>query len=189
MADSHPFSNAGLSQFGGERGYTTGKDTGLGAFAAAYLAHKTGLIDLNDPKKRESVEKNGVLGHLLNGYMSKAVAPKGPGYGNNFNPAAGTGVSNDGNADIGGGFNPAGIAPTQLANAVVPTGQTPTPVIPPSSGNAGMDMQLSSAPQEMVPPVTTSQAPMNFHDFDADISNYAGMMGLDDLGSIASVLV
>ena len=208
MADSHPFSNAGLSQFGGERGYTTGKDTGLGAFAAAYLAHKTGLIDLNDPKKRESVEKNGVLGHLLNGAMNNAITPKGPGYGNNFNPAANTGVSNDGNADIGGGFNPAGIAPTQVANSVMPTGITPHPVIPPSSGNAGMDMQLSSAPQPMMPPpdqsaaetqrllqqnamppTAMSQAPVDIHDFDADISNYAGMMGANDLSSLASFLV
>lgn len=190
MAESHPFANSGLSQFGGDRRYGMGSaDNGLGSFAAAYLAHKTGLIDLSDPTKRESVEKNGVIGHLLKGAMDKAAPPKGPGYGNNFNPAANTGVSNDGNADIGGGFNPAGIAPTQVANSVMPTGITPNPVMPPSSGNAGMDMQLSSAPQEMVPPTTMSQAPVDIHDFDADISNYAGMMGLNDLGSLASFLI
>jgi len=210
MAESHPFANSGLSQFGSDRRYGMGSaDTGLGSFAAAYLAHKTGLIDLSDPAKRESVEKNGVIGHLLKGAMDKAAPPsKGPGYGNNFNPAASTGISNDGNADIGGGFNPAGIVPTQVANSVMPTGLTPNPVIPPSSGNAGMDMQLSSAPQAMmpppdqsaaetqrllqqnaIPPTTMSQAPVDIHDFDADISNYAGMMGIDDLSSIGAFFI
>lgn len=226
MAESHPFANSGLSQFGGDRRYGFGSaDTGLGNFAAAYLAHKTGLIDLSDKTKRESVEKNGVIGHLLKGAMDKAAPPqKGPGYGNNFNPAANTGVSNDGNADIGGGFNPAGPIPAPIANAPAPqaaaavvppvsTALPPLPVIPsvaqaaplnPTSGNAGMDQQLSSFAQP--PQYTTGNAgmdaqlgsfpqmenptpPVAFHDFDTDISNYAGMMGADDLSSLASFFV
>lgn len=223
MAESHPFANSGLSQFGGDRRYGMGStDNGLGAFAAAYLAHKTGLIDYSDKTQRESVDKNGVLGHLLKGAMDKAALQKGPGYGNNFNPAANTGVSNDGNADIGGGFNPAGIVP----NAVVPAPQAAAPVVPPvstelpplpaipsvaqaaplnpTSGNAGMDQQLSSFAQP--PQYTTGNAgmdaqlgsfpqmgnttpPVAFHDFDTDISNYAGMMGADDLSSLASFFV
>jgi hypothetical protein len=40
-----------------------------------------------------------------------------------------------------------------------------------------------------MPPTTMTQAPMDFHNFDTDISNYAGMMGADELGSLASFLV
>jgi len=202
MADS-AFANAGLSQFGGDRRYSSGgSNDALGSFLAAYLANKTGLIDYSDPTQRESVNKNGVLGHLLGNAMDKSVAPKGPGYGNNFNPAAGTGISNDGNADIGGGFNPGG----QIPNAVIPQTQNapiaappidsspindnlgvpPLPALPPlsetppSSGNAGMDQQLSSSPY---------LKPSDYHDFDTDIGKYASMMGMGDIGSLASFLI
>ena len=182
MADS-AFANAGLSQFGGDRRYSSGgSNDALGPFIAQYLAHKTGLIDLSDPTQKESIQKNGVLGHLLN----DAIAPKGPGYGNNFNPAANTGISNDGNADIGGGFNPGGQVPnaaipqTQNAPIAAPPinsspindnlGVPPLPALPPlsatppSSGNAGMDQQLSSSPY---------LKPSDYHDFDTDIGKYA----------------
>ncbi|CAB4175773.1 hypothetical protein UFOVP996_10 [uncultured Caudovirales phage] len=219
MADSHPFANTGLSQFGGDRRYGMGSaDTGLGSFAAAYLAHKTGLIDYSDKTQRQSVDKNGVLGHLLKGVMDKSAPMKGPGYGSNFNPAANTGISNDGNADIGGGFNPAGSVPAPSVNAaaIVPPVNTALPALPaippvaqaaplnPTSGNAGMDQQLSSFAQP--PQYTTGNAgmdaqlgsfpqmqnttpPVALHDFDSDISNYAGMMGVDDLSSLASFFI
>jgi hypothetical protein len=60
-------------------------------------------------------------------------------------------------------------------------------MMPPPDQSAAETQRLLQ--QNAVPPTTIAQAPMNFHDFDADISNYAGMMGLDDLGSIASFLV
>jgi len=186
MADSHPFANTGLSQFGGDRKYGFGSaDTGLGNFAAAYLAHKTGLIDLSDPTKRESVEKNGVIGHLLKGAMDKAAPPNTLGKNSAFE-------------GIPAGNNPI----PQSSFAGIPAPNAPT------SGSNGMDMQLSSAPQPIMPPpdqsaaetqrllqqnampsTAMSQAPVDIHDFDADISNYAGMMGANDLSSLASFLV
>ena len=186
MAESHPFANSGLSQFGGDRRYGMGSaDTGLGSFAAAYLAHKTGLIDYSDKTQRESVDKNGVLGHLLKGAMDKAVAPNLPAKTSAFE-------------GIPAGNNPV----PESSFAGIPAPNAPT------SGSNGMDMQLSSAPQPMmpppdqsaaetqrllqqnaVPPTTISQAPMDFHNFDTDIANYAGMMGADELGSLASFLV
>jgi len=186
MAESHPFANSGLSQFGGDRRYGMGSaDTGLGSFAAAYLAHKTGLIDLSDPAKRESVEKNGVLGHFLKGAMDKAAPPNPLGKTSAFE-----GI-------------PAGNIPVPESSfAGIPAPNAPT------SGSNGMDMQLSSAPQPMMPPpdqsaaetqrlmqqnamppTTMSQAPVDIHDFDADISNYAGMMGIDDLSSIGAFFI
>jgi hypothetical protein len=186
MADSHPFANTGLSQFGGDRRYGFGSaDTGLGSFAAAYLAHKTGLIDYSDKTQKESVDKNGVLGHLLKGVMDKSVAPN-----QLSKTSAFEGI-------------PAGNIPVPESSfAGIPAPNAPT------SGSSGMDMQLSSAPQPIipppnqsdaetqrllqqnaVPPTAMSQAPMDFHDFDTDISSYAGMMGVDDLSSLASFLV
>lgn len=48
---------------------------GLGTVAAAYLAHKAGLIDLNDKKQMDSLQKHGVLGHAAIKSLEGAAKP------------------------------------------------------------------------------------------------------------------
>jgi hypothetical protein len=157
MADSHPFATAGLSQFGGDRKYSSGgSNDALGPFLAQYLAHKTGLIDLSDPTQKESIQKNGLQGHFLNKFMDKAVPPNILGKNSAFE-----GIP--------------GVAPTSPVQPVMPSAAQP-----PSSGNAGMDQQLSSSPY---------LKPLDYHDFDTDIGKYASMMGMGDIGSLASFLI
>jgi hypothetical protein len=48
---------------------------GLGTVAAAYLAHKAGLIDLNNKDQMSSVQKNGILGHMAMKALDGAVKP------------------------------------------------------------------------------------------------------------------
>jgi hypothetical protein len=155
MADSHPFANAGLSQFGADRNYASGNSNpAMGAFLAQYLAHKTGLIDLSDPTQKASIQKNGVAGHLLNGFMDKSIAPQT----RNSIPA-----------------------PIDSSPIVDNPGVAPLPVIGPlnpTSGNAGMDKQLSSF----------TQPPMDFHNFDTDIASYANMIDLNELGDLSSLV-
>lgn len=68
---TNPFAGAGLGEFGKE-GQSGG---GLGAVAAAYLAHKAGLIDLNNKDQMASIQKNGVLGHVAMKALDGAVKP------------------------------------------------------------------------------------------------------------------
>ena len=128
MADNNPFANAGLSMFGAEG------NNGLGTVAAAYLAHKAGLIDFSNKDQQDSMKKNGVLGHLAMSAINGAVAPKGPSSQFQVNPS---GVSNADNADIGGGFNPAGIAPNQMSNSVSPP-----------DSNAGVDSEINNPAEQ-----------------------------------------
>jgi hypothetical protein len=154
MADKNPFANAGLSQFGAE----SGDAGGLGPIALAYLAHKSGLIDLSNKDQINSIKQNGVLGHMAMGAVKSAIAPKGPGYGPLINP---TGVSNDNNADIGGGFNPAGIPPTQTSYVVTP----------PGNDVSGMDSKVNG----FVEPKTDFA--MHDHELiDDGIANFASLL-------------
>jgi hypothetical protein len=52
-----------------------GGNGSLGSLAAAYLAHKAGLIDLNDKSQMESIQKNGIGYTLASKALDKAVAP------------------------------------------------------------------------------------------------------------------
>jgi hypothetical protein len=168
MADTHPFATAGLSQFGGDRNYSSGgSNNALGPFLAQYLAHKTGLIDLSDPTQKESIQKNGLQGHFLNKFMDKAVPPNILGKNSAFEgiPAGDNSVS----APIN---NTPGVAPTSPVQPVMPSAAQP-----PSSGNAGMDQQLSSF----------SEPPVDFHNFDTDIASYANMIDLGELGDFVSL--
>lgn len=72
-----PFSNAGLGQFGGDSKYipSAGEGGGLGTVAAAYLAHKAGLIDLNNKEQAGSIQKNGLFGHVAMNALNGAVKP------------------------------------------------------------------------------------------------------------------
>lgn len=163
MADSHPFATAGLSQFGGERNISGEPNTAMKSFLAQYLAHKTGLIDLSDPTKRDSVQKNGVAGHLLNGLLDKSMQPNLLGKNSAFE-------------GIPAGNNPAPVpAPIDSSPIADKPGVAPLP--PLSSGNAGMDKQLSSF----------TQPPMDFHNFDTDIASYANMIDLNELGDLGSL--
>lgn len=162
MADSHPFATAGLGQFGADRNYVSGNsNSALGSFLAQYLAHKTGLIDLSDPTKRDSVQKNGVAGHLLNGFMDKAVSPNILGKNSAFE-------------GIPAGNNP---VPAPIDSSPIADKPGVAPLPPLSSGNAGMDKQLSSFMQPQ----------METHDFDKDINKYAGMIDLSELGNLGSL--
>ena len=53
-----------------------GGNSALGSFAAAYLAHKAGLLDLNDPSQMDSVQKNGVGSTLASKLLLGSVPPK-----------------------------------------------------------------------------------------------------------------
>jgi hypothetical protein len=62
----------------------------LGPFLGAYLAHKSGLIDFNDPEQQKSMSKNGVMQTIFQNHMksvpSGSVAPYQPpqgGFGSN----------------------------------------------------------------------------------------------------------
>jgi hypothetical protein len=48
---------------------------GLGTVAAAYLAHKAGLIDLNNKEQMDSIQKNGFLGHTAMKALEGAAKP------------------------------------------------------------------------------------------------------------------
>jgi hypothetical protein len=81
MAD--PFHQYGFEMKGG------GGDA-LAPFLGAYLAHKTGLVDFNDPEQQKSISKNGVMQTIFQNHMksvpSGSVAPYQPpqgGYGSN----------------------------------------------------------------------------------------------------------
>lgn len=134
---------------------------GLGTVAAAYLAHKAGLIDFNNKEQFNSIKQNGLLGHVAMNAVQGAIAPKGPSAQFQVNPS---GVSNDNNADIGGGFNPAGAAPTQMA----------APVAPPSSGDTGMDSQMSSFPT----PTTMDTSGVDHELIDFSLPNFASLIGM-----------
>ena len=47
-----------------------GGDDALGPFLGAYLAHKTGLIDLNDKNQQKSLSQNGVMKTIFNNQMN-----------------------------------------------------------------------------------------------------------------------
>jgi hypothetical protein len=203
MADG-PFASAGLSQFGGDKSYSSGNaNSALGSFLAAYLANKTGLIDYSDPTQRESVNKNGVLGHLLDKAMDKAVPPnllgknsafEGIPAGNNpvpessftGTPAPNAPTSGSKGMDLQLSSAPIAAPPINSSPINDNLGVPPLPALPPlsakspSSGNAGMDQQLSSSPY---------LKPSDYHDFDTDIGKYASMMGMGDIGSLASFLI
>lgn len=72
-----PFASAGLNQFGAESKYmpSAGEGGGLGTVAGLYLAHKAGLIDLNNKDQMNSIQKNGVLGHVAMNALNGAVKP------------------------------------------------------------------------------------------------------------------
>jgi len=151
-----PFSGAGLGQFGGESKYAAGGDSkagaGLLALAAAYAAHKMGLVDLNDPDQQKSIQENGLLGHAIKG----AVAPSG---GIQM-PVAPSGA-------ISSPIQMPSIQGVPLGpiSSATPSGDTSLPALPPlpsvaqaaplnpTSGNAGMDQQMASFPE---PPQYTS---------------------------------
>jgi hypothetical protein len=85
MAD--PFHQYGFEMKGG------GGDA-LAPFLGAYLAHKTGLVDFNDPEQQKSMSKNGVMQTIFQNHMksvpSGSMAPYQPpqgGYGSNANYA------------------------------------------------------------------------------------------------------
>jgi len=73
-------------------GYEFKSDGGnaLAPFLGAYLAHKTGLVDFNDPEQQKSMSKNGVMQTIFQNHMksvpSGSVAPYQPpqgGFGSN----------------------------------------------------------------------------------------------------------
>lgn len=72
-----PFAGAGLGQFGAESKYmpSAGEGGGLGTVAGLYLAQKAGLIDLNNKEQMNSIQKNGVLGHVAMNALNGAVKP------------------------------------------------------------------------------------------------------------------
>ena len=53
-----------------------GGNSSLGSFAAAYLAHKAGLLNLNDPSQMESIQKNGVGSTLASKLLIGSAPPK-----------------------------------------------------------------------------------------------------------------
>jgi hypothetical protein len=48
---------------------------GLGNVAAAYLAHKAGLIDLNNKSQTDSIQKNGIFEHMAMNAVKDAIKP------------------------------------------------------------------------------------------------------------------
>lgn len=148
-----PFSNAGLSQFGGDSKYSSGGDSssggGLGLVAAAYLAHKFGLVDLNDPDQQKAIKENGVLGSVIKG----AVAPSG-----------GIQMPVSPSGAISSPIQMPSIQGVPLGpiSSATPSGDTSLPAIPPlpsvaqaaplnpTSGSDGMDSQLASFPNNFM---------------------------------------
>jgi hypothetical protein len=197
MADSHPFAYSGLSQYGGDKNYASGGDSGgggLGLVAAAYLAHKLGLVDLNDPDQQKAIQKNGLLGNVIKG----AIAPSG---GIQMPVSPSGAISSPVQMPSIQGV-PLGPLSSNTQTSPITTGSVQGSVLPPlpsvaqanpTSGNAGMDQQLSSSP---VPPQYTSgssgmdsqlaSSPENFMDskmgfFDPDmldegIGNFAALL-------------
>lgn len=141
-----PFSGAGLSQFGADSKFASGAEGssggGLGLVAAAYLAHKLGLVDLNDPAQQKAIKENGLLGNVING----AVAPS---RGIQM-PIAPTGA-------ISSPIQMPSIQGVPLGpiSSVTPSGDTGIPPLPsvakaaplnPTSGDVGTDQQLAMSP-------------------------------------------
>ena len=175
-----PFSGAGLSNFGGESKYVSGggdskAGAGLLALAAAYAAHKMGLVDLNDPDQQKSINEKGLLGHVVQG----AIAPSG-GVQMPVSPFGGAVSSPIQMPSIQG--VPLGplSSNTPQDNAVTAQGAVLPPLQPVSqsqpsdytSGNAGMDTQLSSAPTP--PPVSISSVDPEL--IDEGIGNFAALL-------------
>jgi hypothetical protein len=52
--------------------YGSGSSGGLGAVLGAYLADKAGLIDLKDQAQKDSLQKTGLMGTMLNNQLSPA---------------------------------------------------------------------------------------------------------------------
>lgn len=52
-----------------------GQSGGLGAVGALYLAHKAGLIDLDNKDQLKSLQKNGVIGHSAMKALKGAAKP------------------------------------------------------------------------------------------------------------------
>lgn len=95
MADTGPFASAGLGMFGSEKKYMSGGGDG-GEFLGGVLKFM-GVGD-DTVKQVQDFAKNPF-----------ASAPTGPGYGALAN--SGPLISNEG-IEKGGGFNPAGVAPS-----------------------------------------------------------------------------
>ena len=188
-----PFSGAGLGQFGGESKYASGGDGkaggGLLALAAAYAAHKMGLVDLNDPDQQKSIQENGLLGHAIKG----AVAPSG---GIQM-PVAPTGAISSpiqmpsiqgvplgpissatpsGNTGIPPLPSVAQAAPLNPTSGDIGTDQQLAMSPPPpqfTSGNAGMDSQLASAPNQFM---DTKMGGFDPEMLDEGIGNFAALL-------------
>jgi hypothetical protein len=171
-----PFSGAGLSQFGGESKYSSVGDSssggGLGLVAAAYIAHKLGLVDLNDPEQQKAIKENGVLGNVIKG----AIAPSG---GIQM-PVAPSGA-------ISSPIQMPSIQGVPLGplSSASPSGDTSIPALPPlpsvaqaaplnpSSGNLGMDKQLASAP---TPWMDSKMGGFDPDMLDEGIGNFAALL-------------
>lgn len=157
-----PFSGAGLSQFGGESKYSSVGDGssggGLGLVAAAYLAHKLGLVDLNDPDQQKAIKENGLLGNAIKG----AIAPSG---GIQMPVAPSGAISSPIQMPSVQGV------PLGPISSVTPSGNTGIPSLPvlpsvakaaplnPTSGDIGTDRQMASFPE--APQFTSGNAGMD----------------------------
>ena len=80
MASDNPFASLGLGMMGQDASIARQAahpdgNGGLGTVAAAYLAHKAGLIDLNNKDQMQSIQKNGILGHAAIKALDGAVKP------------------------------------------------------------------------------------------------------------------
>lgn len=193
------FSSAGLGQFGADSKYASGGDgkagAGLAMLAAAYAAHKMGLVDLNDPDQQKSIKENGLLGHAIKG----AVAPSG---GIQMPVAPSGAVSSPIQMPSIQGV-PLGPLSSNTQTSPVTTGSVQGAALPPlpsvaqanpTSGNAGMDQQLSSSAE---PPQYTSgnagmdsqlaSSPNNF--MDTKVGGFDPEMLDEGIGNFAALLM
>lgn len=89
--------------------------SGLSSLAAAYLANKAGLIDLQNPGQRRAFDAGGMQGIVKNKIANAILPPV-------QQPPSIASLAPD-NIDIGGGFNPAagqGVAPPAAAQQAAP---------------------------------------------------------------------
>jgi hypothetical protein len=189
-----PFSSAGLGQFGADSKYASGGDNkagaGLLALAAAYAAHKMGLVDLNDPDQQKSIKENGLLGHAIKG----AVAPSG---GIQMPVAPSGAISSPIQMPSIQGV-PLGHLSSNTQTSPIGSGSVQSAALPPlqplnpTSGNAGMDQQMASFPEP--PQYTSGNAGMD-QQLDGPSSYMPKMAGFDPemldegIGNFAALLM